>query len=132
MEALPAKGLSNGSCSCAPAVVMAWRVVQASNVAALWAARPRDSHSRSWRRPAILSSVTETVKGLLGCSRIIAEVVRNGATTGGTSAEGAGSSGGWTSIAGWTLDKGKNAPEKLEAGESAGCISAIFSAEKEP
>src|SRR5712691_10268611 len=132
MEGLPAKGLSNGSCSCAPAVVMAWRVVQASNVAALWAARPRDSHSRSWRRPSVISSVTETVKGMLGFSRIGAEVVRKGATTGGTPAEGAGSSGGWTSIAGWTSDRGRDAPEKLEPGESAGCISAIFSAEKEP
>ena len=48
-DALPANGLSNGFISTAPAVVMAWRVDQASNVAAPLEAIASPLHNICWR-----------------------------------------------------------------------------------
>src|SRR6266404_1620448 len=64
MEAFPAKGLSIGFSSCAPADVMARRVVQASKVAALCVAIPSPIQRWSLWRSSSTNWPTDTVIGL--------------------------------------------------------------------
>src|SRR5215471_1910943 len=63
-ETFFAKGFNKGFNSCAPAVVIAWCVDQASNVAALCSAMASPSHRLWLRRFSSRSSLTLTVSGL--------------------------------------------------------------------
>src|SRR5712671_625577 len=70
-EAFPAKGLRNGFNSCAPSVI-AWRVDQASKVAAPDDAMARPVQSRWLKRFSARNSLTDTVVGLIGFAKISA------------------------------------------------------------
>src|SRR6266567_613478 len=63
-DTLPAKGFSDGFSSCAPDVVMARRVDQASKVAAPLEAMTRLFQASCFRRFSARNSATVTVMGL--------------------------------------------------------------------
>src|SRR5579872_537974 len=76
-EAFPANGRNKGFSSTAPSVVTAWRVDQASNVAALLEAMTRPFHMSSLRRFSARNCSTLTVICLPGFRKAIgAGVVR--------------------------------------------------------
>src|ERR1700722_16452039 len=132
-DALPANGFSKGFSSCAPAVVMAWRVDQASKVAAPLEAMTRPLHISCFRRFSARNSATDTVNGLPGFMNASGAAV--------IAASGKGSSGrtALDSIAGWAAasneavtfgDESSTLTELAETTIAAGGRLAGVSADK--
>src|SRR5580704_12732105 len=132
-EALPANGFNKGFSSWAPAVVMTWRVDQASKVAAPLEAMTKPFHINSFRRFSARNSATDTVNGLPG--------FMNASGAGAIAAIGNGSSGrsALDSIAGSVAaskeavtfsDESSTLTELAETMIAAGVRLAVFSADR--
>src|SRR5665213_1344599 len=88
-EALPANGLSKGFSSTAPEVVMAWRVDQASKVAAPLEAITKPLHINCLRRFSARNSHTDTFMGFPELMKAIGAGAFSGATGTGESGKAA-------------------------------------------